>query len=718
MKLLPEKRFPLLNFISNVIIIFLLILSIGYIVIVNEYQDFEKRSKTIEQELRSEFKRKLKTEVDRVVDYINYYKSLSQERLKKEVQERVEHACQIINAIYNKYHNIEPEEKVQERIIDALKPLRWSNGYSFLWIIDTNGIAVLFPINPKIEHHNIIGYKDSKGREVVKEAIDISLKRGEGFIEKIFVPSPDKKSLHEQIAYVKLFKPYNWIIGSGETVSDVEKDIKEDILKRISSMRFNDNGYFGVIDESGTILSHPFIERGTNLAALPSPKYKKIVQKIFEAAETGSFTQYYFRKLNENKVAKKLVYAKKIPDWNWIVFSGIYLDEIEAKIEKSKDELTKELRNRIATLLAIFAFFAFLALVVSFFFSKKLQHIFENYRKKIEYRTKRLERLNKILKEKERQALAASKAKTLFISNISHDIRTPLNAILGYAQLLEKDSSLQPQQRKKVEKILKHGNLLLELLDEVIEISKIESGKIEAKEECFDLKTFLENIYELFEPKAKEKGLRWRIEGIPEATNYVTGDKKKLFHVLINLVSNAIKYTDEGEIILKIERTGKNRYRFSVIDTGIGIEKGDQQHIFDIFTQAKEGANRGGKGLGLAIASRYVQIMGGKLDLVSKPNVGSRFFFEISLKEGCDISSNGTKEKKRKTAQRQDVKNFHIDQEVKAELLELAEVGNITKLKENIESLQESPLKHELQKYIKAYDLSGLVKFLKELPST
>jgi signal transduction histidine kinase len=718
MRLPPEKRFPLLNFISNVVIILLLILSIGYIVIVNEYRDFEKRSKKIERELRSEFKRRLKTEVDRVADYINYYKSLSQERLKKEVRERVEHACQIINAIYNKYHEIEPKEKVQERIIDALEPLRWNNGYSFLWIIDTNGIAVLFPINPKIENQSVLSYRDSKGKKVVEEAINIGLNFGEGFIEKIFVPSPDRKNLLEQIAYVKLFKPYDWIIGSGETVSGVEKDIKEDVLKRIGCMRFNENGYFGVIDESGTVLSHPFIKKGTSLNAISSGKYKNIAQKILKIAEYGGFTQYYFRKLNENKIAKKLVYAKKIPDWNWVVFSGVYLDEIEAKIKKSKQELTKELRNRIAILLAIFAVFTFLALMVSFFFSKKLQNIFDNYRKKIEYRTRRLERLNKILKEKERQALAASKAKTLFISNISHDIRTPLNAILGYAQLLEKDPSLRPEQREKVEKIIKHGNLLLELLDEVIEISKIESGKIEANEECFDLKTFLENIYELFEPRAREKGLEWRIESGLETTTYVTGDKKKLFHVLINLVSNAIKYTDKGEIVLKVERIGNDRYRFSVIDTGIGIEKDDQQYIFDIFTQAKGGTNRGGKGLGLAIASRYVQIMGGKLDLSSEANVGSRFFFEITLKEGCTLSSkNKSKKRKQTPPDSNSAKNLRIDSQVKEEILRLTEIGNFTKLKETIEGLNESSLKQELQRYIKSFDLKGLQKFINDIPT-
>ena len=402
-------------------------ISIGYILIVKEYNDFKIKSKEIENEFQKEYEKRLKTEVNRVVDYINYYKSQTEYRLKNEIKNRVYQANAIASYIYNKYKDSENIENIKKRIKDSLLPIRWRNGYSYLWIVDTNGTAVLFPINPQIENKNIIDYKDAKGRFILKEAKNIVLKKNEGYITKIFVTLPNKNELFEQIAFVKLFKPFNWIIGTGETLNDVEKDIKNDILKRVKYMRFNKEGYFGVIDFEGNILCHPFLKNGINILKTGNKEYKKIGKKLIETGKKGGFLIYNFRKLTSNEIAKKLTYAKSIKDWGWVVFAGIYLDDLQKKILDKKHKLEKELNEKIKILLFIFGSFSLFALLLSLAFSKKLNAIFENYRKKIEFRTKRLEKLNEELKEKEKQAQAASKAKTIFISNISHDIRTFTN---------------------------------------------------------------------------------------------------------------------------------------------------------------------------------------------------------------------------------------------------------------------------------------------------
>ncbi|WP_281951386.1 cache domain-containing protein [Nitrosophilus kaiyonis] len=717
MKYFNEEKLPLLNFISNIFIIFLLMISIGYILIIKEYNDFKIKSKNIENEFKEEYRKRLKTEVDRVVDYINYYKSQTEYRLKNEIKNRVYQANDIATYIYNKYKNLEDSKKIKSRIKDALLPIRWRNGYSYLWIVDTNGTAVLFPINPNIENQNIIDYKDANGRYILKEAKNIVLNQNEGYITKIFVTPPNKKELFEQIAFVKLFKPFNWIIGTGETLNDIEKDIKQEILKRVYYMRFNKEGYFGVIDFEGNILCHPFIKRGTNILKTDNKKYKKIGEKLIEIGKQGGFLTYDFRKLTSNKIAKKLTYTKSIKDWGWIVYAGIYLDDLQKKILDKQKELEKELNEKIKILLFIFGSFSLLALLLSLAFSNKLNAIFENYRKKIEYRTKRLEKLNEELKEKEKQAQAASKAKTIFISNISHDIRTPLNAILGYAQILNKDVNLDEIQKEKINKILKHGNYLLELLDDIIEISKIETGKIGINEENFDLKKFLENIKEMYEDKAKSKGLKWDVIGIPKKETFVKGDKKKLFRVLINLLSNAFKYTDSGEIKLIITPKENNVYEFSIIDTGIGIEKEEQKNIFEIFTQAKSGQERGGKGLGLSIAYKYIKLMGGELKLESEPRKGSKFYFEIKLKPS--IEKKQEIKKSEENYKKQNIENisnkFTIEKKLKEKIINLAKMGNITNLKKEITNIENQNLKNRLFEYINSFDLENLILFLNSI---
>lgn len=716
MKLLSEDKLPLLNFLSNLAIVFLLIISIGYILIVKEYEEFYNKSKRIEREYTARYEQRLKTEVERVIDYIDYYKSQTESRLKQEIRHRVYQAIDVAKYIHNKYRNIESEAKIKQRIKDALYPLRWRKGYSYLWIFDTNGTAVLFPINPKIENHYIFDYKDAHGKPVLKEAYDLAMRHNEGYITKIYVRAQNGHE-SEQIAFVKLFKPYGWIVGTGETIDDIEKDIKYDILQRVAQMRFDKEGYFGIIDTQGTILAHPFIPLGTNLHQTTNPYYKKLGKKLIEVGKRGGFLLYDFRKLSSPAIAKKITYAKAIPDWGWIVFAGIYLDQLQETIAKKKAELEQELNHKVQLLLLIFSSFTFLALLLSLFFSQRLKKIFDEYKEKIECRTKILEKLNKKLQEKERQALAASDAKTLFISNISHDIRTPLNAILGYAQILAKDESLDTIQKEKVQKILTHGSYLLDLLDDVIEVSKIDAGKMELNEESFDLKKFLENIEELYQDKAKAKGLAWRVIGKPAKETFVVGDKKKLFRVLVNLIGNAFKYTDYGQVELIVKPKDHNGYTFIVSDTGIGIEPKEQESIFQTFTQAAAGQMRGGKGLGLSIASRYVQLMGGKLLVESFPKKGSKFYFTIPLRPALTAYEEHTEQKvSNKETSKPNPQKFTLTKKQQEELLNLAKLGNISKLKENVQSLNPLPLRNVLKEFLHAFDLEGFIQYVENIP--
>jgi len=228
-------------------------------------------------------------------------------------------------------------------------------------------------------------------------------------------------------------------------------------------------------------------------------------------------------------------------------------------------------------------------------------------------------------------AESASKAKGEFLAHMSHEIRTPLNAILGYSQILNRSPSLEPDNRKAVQTIETSGNHLLELINEVLDYSKIEAGTKELIPKDFDLKELLEGLLALFENRCEDKNLMIRLEGTDQSPIYVNGDIVKLRQVLVNLLGNAIKFTTVGKIVLRLERKPDNHYKFEVIDTGLGIPKEDHARVLEPFKQSDSGQFKGGTGLGLSLSKELVNLMGGELSLESQVGKGSCFFFTMEL---------------------------------------------------------------------------------------
>lgn len=268
-----------------------------------------------------------------------------------------------------------------------------------------------------------------------------------------------------------------------------------------------------------------------------------------------------------------------------------------------------------------------------------LAHAKETQERELRQRNEEIERQvrrqTRELAEARDQALAASRVKSDFLASMSHEIRTPLNAIIGMADLLS-ETRLDEDQGKYVSVFRKAGEALLSLVNDILDLSKIEAGQLVLEETDLDVTEVVANAADIYEHKCREKGITLAAEIDPAVPRRLLGDPTRLRQVILNLIGNAIKFTEQGGITVRVEpdpqQPAPGRLRIAVADTGIGIPADKREAIFQSFTQVDSSTTRkyGGTGLGLTISQKLVERMGGRIWVESEPGRGSTFYFTLA----------------------------------------------------------------------------------------
>ena len=340
--------------IFTINILFTAMFSLGMLSIVwvqDEYATFKADSELLRENYVEKQKSLIKDEVLSVVDYVQYMLGQTEIRLKHSIKEHTVSGHSIASNIYQQNKDIRSSDEIKKMITDALRPIRFNNRRGYYFTFDLNGRAVLFSDKPKVEGKDTISFQGGGGKFVVKDMIDLAKEKEQGFYQYSWSKPGKEGKNHLKIAYVKLFKPYGWVLGTGEYIDDVTSEVQKEVLNRIVNLRFGDEGYFfGSTYQGQPLFSNSKITRGQgSILGLTDPNGVKIIEEYQKAVrdKSGDYINYSWKKLNSSRPSPKISYVHGLPEWEWIIGAGVYLDTIEKTISQNKIALKTGLKDKL-----------------------------------------------------------------------------------------------------------------------------------------------------------------------------------------------------------------------------------------------------------------------------------------------------------------------------------------------------------------------------------
>ncbi|MBU1168733.1 MAG: cache domain-containing protein [Proteobacteria bacterium] len=624
--------------------------------------------------------------VDAKYQDIEGYRKSALEDHKRELRNIVQIAESHIRNRYTDYTSGRlTETRAKEMVLQELRSFLYGKN-DYIWVADYQSVLISHP-DKELFNADFSEVTDIHGNLIVPDLVKVALDHGEGF-HSYWWRRLGSTTPMEKLSYSKHFKPWEWVVGTGVYINDVEEEVDrqktkmiEDLKQILTTIRIAGTGYMFIFDSDMTMLIHPDPKlEGTFGGNLLNPDTGKPILKdlVAVAGERGRDYVYRWNKPGDkdNFIHEKMSWVREFKGLGWYIASSVYVDEL------NKGSML--LRNRI---LFIFLITFFLFFLVSCFFLNRLlvpvrklygtaeevmagnlsvrcnidtkdefgmlADAFNSMVAKLSSNIRELdsrvrERTAELLKAKD-LAESAAKAKSTFLANMSHEIKTPLNAIMGLTQLTC-ETDLTEKQNGYVDKIGKSAQSLSLIVHDILDFSKIEAGKMEVIRSEFSMEDMLDHLSEMFALKAQKKGLTLDYKVSDQVPGLLFGDSVHLTQVLMNLISNGIKYTDKGGVTVTVDTVEAGEQvedpscvtlTVSVMDSGIGISGDDIGRLFQPFTQIDESITRthGGTGLGLSICKQLIGLMGGNIGVESRPNIGSTFVFTSVFERVSGVTS-------------------------------------------------------------------------------
>ena len=596
MKYNYEKKL-LLSIKTIPILLFILITIIGItIAIYINKTNYNSEIKKVKETYLKNEKNIIKNEVQKVHNNIINEQKLTREKLKVNIKEKVEIAHTLATNIYKQNKDTKTPAQIKKMIQDALVNIRFNKGRGYFFIYSFDYECILLPVARKLEGKSFYNFKDGKGIYLTRKIIKQMKAEKEGFMTWWYHKPADMKKQYEKIGYNKYFEPMEWFIGTGEYVKDFEETIKEDITKRLSTYTYGKDGYVFIFDKNATTLVHPDKnEIGQDKSSFQDINGVDITKRIFEVAQNknGGFIKYSFQKQTDHQKTEKISYVLKLEDWDWIIGSGFYTDDLKELISNKQIELKHLNQQQLDTIITISLLFMLIIIIFSITLSVTIQKRFQSYKEQVNQK-------DHMISEQSKMAAMGE-----MLGNIAHQWRQPLSIIStgSTGMLAQKEFGMLSDEQFEVtcKAINENAQYLSRTIDDFKNFIKGDRVKC-----VFNLEKNLKSFIHLVEGSIKTHNIQVVLK-IDKDIN-VNGYENELIQCFINIFNNAkdiLKENNEKNRIIMISAYMEDENTIiKFTDNGKGINEDVLPKIFEPYFTTKHKSQ--GTGLGLNMTYKFI----------------------------------------------------------------------------------------------------------------
>ena len=555
-----------------------------YLFLVEHERHYYKEITNLKSKFINREKQRIKNEVNRVYEYIQFHKQNSENRLKKLIKYQVYEAHLVMQGLYNEYKNQKSKEEIIHMMKAALQEMRFLDGRGYFYIYDMKGNNIFHPIMKSLEGRSLWNYKDITGKSIIQEGIK-ALKLKNEIYDDWYWEEPKSKKIKRKIGFHKIFEPYNIFVGTGEYTQEYEKELKSYILRYISKIKYLDKKIISVIDYDGILLTSR------------NKKNQKTYKQLLNIAKSKNHQGFFSYVNNKDEYEEKITFVKGFDHWQWAIYASFHKDSLKKELDLRLETLEKEDKETIKSFLFLCAVLTIIMLAISFYVIKLLEKSFYEYREKILEEAQKNRQKDTILAQQSKMAAMGE-----MIANITHQWRQPLSvistAVTGLKFEKEMDILKDENFYRGMDSIHNSVMHLSKTIDDFRNFFKPNKDKIN-----FNLKDVVEKTLKLLSSQFDINNIYF----IKNCENIkIHGAENELVQVLINIINNskdALKNTDKKRLIFIDVFKQDNKVILLIKDTAGGINKSIINKVFEPYFTTKKDK---GTGIGLYMSKQII----------------------------------------------------------------------------------------------------------------